>query len=190
LAAAVDRAGLPVIAGQLHGMSQRGGSVECSLIIGEASSSFIVGAPDVVLAFEPLELLRCAHLLGANTQVVANTTQVMPPGVDPRTDRYPSMEAIFERAGKSGALVRVIDGPQLVERIGEKRTLNMLMLGALVELGCLQITAEQVRDAIAERSPTRFLDANLAAFELGRSELAQAAQERSAPVQKSAGVRA
>ncbi len=134
LGRAADAAGLPTVLGQLHGMSQRGGSVECSVVLGRAQSSFIVGPPNVLLAFEPLEALRAKSRIGSNTHVIMSTSVVLPPPVLAGAATYPDIERIADEVRSVAGTLTVIDGPALTAQAGESRTLNVLMLGALAGL--------------------------------------------------------
>lgn len=187
LASGGHEAGVPVIAGQLHGMSQRGGSVECSVIMGEARSSFIVGEPDLLLALEPLELLRNVHRIGPRTRVLVNEVRIVPAGVDAAHGAYPSLESILARARATGATVDSIDGPAIVATIGERRTLNVVMLGALAATGRLPLGPEQLWRAIASRCPPAYLEANRRAFEAGLRQIDASAPHPSPSPSPSAG---
>ncbi len=170
LAEAATREGVGVVTGQLHGMSQRGGSVECTVILGDARSSFLIGAPDIVLAFEPLELLRCIHRMDGHTRALVNTTQIVPSGVEPGSSEYPPIEEIARRARETGAKVAVVDGRGLAAEAGEMRTLNVVLLGALAGEGVLPLGAEAIWKAVSRRCPPRFLESNRRAFWLGHEQ--------------------
>lgn len=173
LGEAAHDAGLEVVVGQLHGMSQRGGSVECSVLVGPGDSSFVIGAPDLVIAFEPLEALRTLPRLGASTHVVVNSGRILPPPVLSDAAKYPPMEEIIARLGDVTSRLSIVDAPALVAQVGVPRTLNLVMLGALAGLALLPFDGARIWDAARHRLRERFLEENLQAFELGRQSVSQ-----------------
>jgi indolepyruvate ferredoxin oxidoreductase beta subunit len=168
LGAAAHRAGLPVVLGQLHGMSQRGGSVECTMRVGPADASFIIGgSADIVVGFEPLEALRTLPVIGARTCVLINRGPLPPLGMTQQGLPYPDRDQLLAPIRAAAGKLLLVDGPSLVQRIGVSRTLNVLMLGALAGLGLLPLSVEQVWRGVEERSPRRFAEANRQAFDMG-----------------------
>jgi indolepyruvate ferredoxin oxidoreductase beta subunit len=159
---------LQVNVGQLHGMSQRGGSVEASVIIGPGHSSHIGNfEADIVLGLEPLEVLRALPKIDADTRVVTNTGQIVPFSLAIQGVPYPPVKETLGKIREvTGHLVEV-DGPALTKKVGVPRTLNVVMLGALAGLKLLPFGDETLWKAIAKKCPPRFLDANRQAFELG-----------------------
>ena len=169
LSLAAHHAGLPVGAGQLHGMSQRGGSVECLVRLGTSESAFAIGrAPDVVLGFERLETLRALPRLGPTTRVLFSDGAIVPFAMVQRREAYPSVEEILSRLRAVAPATQALDGRALAGQTGASRTLNVLLLGALSGLELLPLSSETLFAAVAERCPARFLEANRQAFELGR----------------------
>ncbi len=161
-------AGLPVMVGQLHGMSQRGGSVECSVLIGPGQSSFIgAGEADVVLGLEPLEVLRALPKIAEHTRVVVNLGHIVPFSLAIRGDPYPPLQEILARVRERTSGLYEVDGPALVKRAGVSRTLNVVMLGALVGLKILPFGVEVLWRAMEKKIPPRFLEANRTAYDLG-----------------------
>ena len=159
---------LQVNVGQLHGMSQRGGSVEASVIIGPGHSSHIGNfEADIVLGLEPLEVQRALPMINQDTRVVTNTGQIVPFSLAIQGVPYPPVQETLNRVREvTGNLVEV-DGPALIKRVGVPRTLNVCMLGALAGLKLLPFDNELLWKAIEKKCPERFLDANRQAFELG-----------------------
>jgi len=165
---AVHAAGLPVVVGQLHGMSQRGGSVECSVLIGEGASSFITGGADLVIGFEPLETLRVLPQMGAHTRVIMNEGTIVPYAIAGAGHEYPPISEITASLREVVREVLLFDGPRLLGQVGEGRTLNVAMIGALSGLDFLPVSSDTLWRAVARRCPERYLEANRRAFELGR----------------------
>jgi indolepyruvate ferredoxin oxidoreductase beta subunit len=163
--------GLEVSVGQLHGMSQRGGSVQATVVVGEGGSSFVeAGRADVVLGFEPLETLRARPALSERTLVIVNREPVVPFTLAQQDREYPDLEAVLaEVRGAAGRVVEV-DGAELAGAVG-RRSLNVALLGILVSQGALPFDADAVWRAIETRSPPRHLESNRRAFELGRERV-------------------
>ena len=170
--AAVD-AGLPVVLGQLHGMSQRGGSVESSVLIGSEGSSFIPpGGADLLLGFEPIEVLRAKPSLSQSTTVLLSSGRVVPYPLAQAGETYPDFDGIVERLRSHCARVELVDGPALAEEAGDRRALNVVMLGALAGMAILPVDEESIAAVIERESAPARRDCNGRAFELGREATA------------------
>jgi len=160
--------GVDVRVGQLHGMSQRGGSVESTVLLGPGHSSFISpGEADVVLALEPLEALRARPSMSQSTRVVVNRGRVVPYPLAMQGHPYPALDEVLAKIRAVSSQVFEIDGPRLCSEVGTSRSLNIVMLGALAGLAVLPFEADALRQTIARRSPPRFAETNHRAFELG-----------------------
>jgi len=166
---AVHTAGGCAVVGQLHGMSQRGGSVECSVLVGKGSSSYLSRA-DVVVGFEPLETLRALHRMDHETRVVMNSVRFALPTLVRQGQPYPPQdEIVAEIRGGVGEVV-VLEGQTAAREEGvNTRALNIFMLGALSGLGWLPIEEPDMLRAVERHSGHRFLEANRTAFAVGRS---------------------
>jgi indolepyruvate ferredoxin oxidoreductase beta subunit len=168
LANAAHSANHPVAVGQLHGMSQRGGSVECSVRLGDVQTSYIVGdTVDVLLGFEPLETLRAASAIGPRTLVVTSTVGIVPKTVTLGAASYPSLPDIERQLRERARGVVTVDGPALAKRAGANRSLNAVLLGALAGLGVLPFSPEAMLQALESRCSPAYLAANRRAFDLG-----------------------
>ena len=166
---AATRSGVPVAVGQLHGMSQRGGSVQATVALGDGASAFVgEGEADVVLGLEPLEVSRARPAMSARTRVVMSLGCVVPHTLARQHASYPPLDDL--RAGirlRTRDLVE-LDGPALAERAGSARALNTVMLGALVGAGAVPLPGEAVWAAVARRCAAGTHDFNRRAYELGR----------------------
>lgn len=170
--AAVD-AGLPVVLGQLHGMSQRGGSVESSVLIGSEGCSFIPpGGADLLLGFEPLEVLRARPSLSKNTTVLLSSGRVVPYPLAQAGKTYPDLDGMLASLRSHCARVELVDGPALAQEAGDRRALNIAMLGALAGLGVLPLDEDALAAVIERESAAGRRDCNGRAFELGREATA------------------
>ena len=163
------RQGENMVVGQLHGMSQRGGSVETTVLIGPGESSFVdAGGAHVVLAFEPLEALRALPFMSGDTRVLVNEGRVVPFPLSMRGLPYPDLDGIFDRIRQVTPHVVTLPGTRLVaEEVGELRCLNMLMLGALAGLEMVPISSDTLRAATEHKSKPAHQEVNLLAFDLG-----------------------
>lgn len=167
LGEAAHAVGERVVVGQIHGMSQRGGSVASSILFGPGSSSFLVGEAHALVAFEPLEALRALPHVGTDTIVVVSRGTIVPYQLTFLGKGYPTVEGIVGSLRAKARDVHVLDGPALVAKTGAIRTLNIVMLGALAGLSILPFGAETLSEQLVTTLPERFLQANRRAFELG-----------------------
>jgi indolepyruvate ferredoxin oxidoreductase beta subunit len=157
--------GLDVKQSEVHGMSQRGGSVTSHLRFGPKVWAALVtpGTADVLVAFEALEAARYLHWLRAGGVVVYNTLEINPSPVAAGTATYPR-DLAAQIEARPGA--RAVDAARLATEAGEPRATNMAMLGAASAVLPLEVaTLEAV---IARVVPPKTVAANLRAFRLGR----------------------
>lgn len=169
--AAAMACGLEAVLGQLHGMSQRGGSVVSTVLIGAGQSSFIgAGEADAVVGLEPLEALRAADAMSRCTAVVTSTGTIVPAPLAQAGDDYPDLGWIIEQIAARAGRVVTLDGPALGRAAGAPRTLNIVMLGALSGARVLPeaMPDEALLEALAMQTPPRFRASNERAFALGR----------------------
>ncbi len=158
--------GYDVKKSEIHGMAQRGGSVVSAVRFGEKVYSPLLtpGEADILLAFEPLEALRTLHFIKADGKVIVNSRPVMPVTVSSGAAKYP--EDIFQKIRDIVPDVLVIDGLKLAKQAGTSRAVNVVLLGALSKF--LPFTIEKWYDVIKKAVPSKFLESNLKAFDLGR----------------------
>jgi indolepyruvate ferredoxin oxidoreductase, beta subunit len=169
LGEAAMAAGMDVRVGQLHGMSQRGGSVQSTCIVGAGQSSFVGTAQATALvAMEPLEALRAQAQLSPQTLAVVNRGAI--PLVSQQQAPYPDVDGLFARLRERVPGLIEVDGPNLAQRAGGMQTLNMVMLGALTGIGALPFDEAWLRAAI-EGLSGRARDQNLTAFDLGKEDV-------------------
>jgi indolepyruvate ferredoxin oxidoreductase beta subunit len=160
--------GVPVRMSEIHGMAQRGGVVESAIVFGDATSSIISdNEADILLGFEPSETLRALNRCNKNTKVITNTATLPPFTVSIGQGVYPDVENIKELISDKCASLIAIDAMKLAKQAGSPMSVNIVLLGALVQSGTLGFTKENVIKAIKLRTKKSFLDKNLEAFELG-----------------------
>jgi indolepyruvate ferredoxin oxidoreductase beta subunit len=158
--------GYDVKKNEVHGMSQRGGSVVSHVRFGEKVYSPIIpeGQADILFGFELLETYRYLPYLQANGKLVVNRYRIMPPAVATGIERYP--ENLEELLTTAVADTRVVDGHGLALAAGNQRTVNTVLLGALSNI--MDIDLVLWTEALEKMVPKKFLAENLRAFELGR----------------------
>ena len=161
-------AGVPVRMSEFHGMAQRGGVVESMILLGQGHSSCISdGTADVLLGFEPSETIRAMQKCSADSVVITNTRPLPPftvglgQGVYPDVDQ--TMATIKDRVKKLVSF----DATSLSLETGSKISLNMVMLGALVNTLEDPFGPDLFRQTIREKTKAAFVDSNLKAFDLG-----------------------
>jgi indolepyruvate ferredoxin oxidoreductase beta subunit len=163
-----------VVSGQLHGMAQRGGSVQASVMIDCGISPVIAsGGADFVLGFEPVETARALPYTSSRTVVYMNTIPVIPYVVGQRSVLkeegavYPDVNELADRIRAVTPHVLCVDATRLALQAGSAKTLNMVMLGCLVESGSLPFTVDAFWSAAAKNMPPRLVDMNTKAFMSG-----------------------
>ena len=124
-------AGNRVNLGQLHGMSQRGGSVSSFVLVGPVDAALLDGPPDLVVALEPLEGARAAASFGAGTTVLVNTHPVVPYERTRLGQGYPDEAALMARSTRHAGRVRAADVSAALAPEGLERAVGVAMLGAL-----------------------------------------------------------
>jgi indolepyruvate ferredoxin oxidoreductase beta subunit len=158
-------AGCDIKASEIHGMSQRGGSVITHVRIAERVHSPLIeqGQADYLIAFEPLEALRWAGFLKKDGCIIMNSRRINPMPVIAGARQYPEDPARSLRA--AGADVIELDAYDIARDCGNVKTVNLVLLGVLASLG---IFGKQIwLDTIRENIPAKFLEVNNAAFEAG-----------------------
>jgi len=168
LAESAIYAGYNVVASEVHGMAQRGGVVESTVMIGDIKSSIISdGEADVLLGFEPLETYRAIRKCSAGSVVVSNTVPVIPYGVAIGKGSYPDVDKLLDFIGSKVKRLITIDAQVLAQQAGAVLSANMAMLGALAKSGALPVPKEAFEKTIRTKTKASFVETNLRAFELG-----------------------
>ena len=169
-------ADIPVRMSEIHGMAQRGGVVESAVVFGNADSTIISdGEADVLLGFEPSETLRALNKCNADTVVITNTAPLPPFTVAIGKGTYPDIQALQELIRNKTARMIAFDALALAKQAGNNMSLNMVLLGSLIQTGIMPLSADNVRQAIRTSTKKAFVDINLKAFDLGFAAAAEAA---------------
>ena len=160
--------GLDVKQSEVHGMAQRGGSVLSQVRFGDKVFSPIVseGEADILIGFEPLETARYLHFLRADGIVVYNTRTIGTIGVSIGKEVYP--KDIHEIIGKHAAKVHPFDATAVAVEVGEKRAVNLVLMGAVLRF--LPLEQAVVDKAISSSVPKKALDINRKAFLAGKAQ--------------------
>ncbi len=150
---------------EVHGMSQRGGSVVTHVRMGEKVNSPVVekGTADFIMAFEQLEGARYVDWLKKDGTLIVNTQQIDPMPVVSGAVKYPG-DIVGELSQLSIKLYSV-DAVELATQAGNVKTANIILVGILASI--TDIPKEMWEEAIQETVPERFVEENLKAFELG-----------------------
>ncbi len=158
-------AGLDVKKNEIHGMSQRGGSVVSHVRYGEKVYSSIIpeGEVDILFSFELLETCRYLPLLRQNGRVVVSDWKISPPAVARGVQAYP--ENLTQKICQQFPASVVVDGLNLALAAGNAKTVNTVLLGALSNI--LKFDRELWLTALQTMIPKSLLDVNLRAFEAG-----------------------
>ena len=164
---------------EVHGMSQRGGSVTSFVRWGKVVFSPLVGAGevDVLLSFEKLEALRTLNQLRSNSVVLINNQVIEPLTVISGDQKYPSDEVIKDAFAKVSSNVEFIDGEKIAKSLGNPRVANVVLLGALSALlerdglAGPELTSEAWLTIITDRVPKKHVELNHKAFQAGRDAI-------------------
>jgi len=159
-------AGFDVKKSEVHGMAQRGGSVTAHLRYGEKVYSPLIepGKADIQVAFEEMEAARYLPYLHKDSAVVVNTQKILPPSVATGKASYPT--GILDELRKRGINVVALDAFAVAREIGELRTANVVMVGAMSNF--LAVSPQIFLDVIDQRVKEQFREVNKKAFTAGR----------------------
>ena len=161
---AVIQKGYDVKVSEVHGMSQRGGSVVTYVKFGDAVHSPIIdkGEADIILAFECLEAYRALPWLKRGGKMIVNNQMINPMPVITGAAEYPA-----DILTKLGAVVDLtaVDALALAREAGNAKAVNVVLIGVMAKN--TEIPYEEWIETIKSTVPHKFLDANLKAFNLG-----------------------
>ncbi len=157
--------GFDVKMSEIHGMSQRGGTVVTQIKYGDKVYSPIIGdgEADIIVSFEKLEALRALPYLKEGGTIVTDTREINPMPVLTGAAEYPH-DAIKELKAVVPSVI-VVEAAKVAEELGNVKAQNIVLLGALVK----QLGLDDVdwKGLVAKNVPAKMVDLNLAAFEKG-----------------------
>lgn len=165
LGSAVQSKGFDVKVSEVHGMSQRGGSVVTYVKYGDKVYSPIVekGEADLIIAFEQLEAARWLPYLKKDGKMIVNTQKTDPMPVIIGAATYP--ENLLEKIKAAGADITEVDALSLAVEAGSPKAVNVALIGVLAKH--MDLDKEVWCNAIKETVPQKFYELNMKAFELG-----------------------
>lgn len=169
IALAAMQSGFDVKKSEIHGMSQRGGSVLSAVKFGDNVASPVVttGEADVLLAFEKLEALRQVHYLSDEGLLVINDLQIDPLSVVAGNMEYPGDINIQLEKKVKPENILMINANKIAAEAGNLRTMNVVLLGA-ISSKLPEITESSWKQAIAQRVPSKYTEVNYKAFDMGK----------------------
>ncbi len=167
LGRAVLKKGYDVKVSEVHGMSQRGGSVVTYVRFGDAVSSPIIdkGEADFIISFETLEAARYMDILKKGGRVIVNKQQLDPMPVITGVAEYP--ENLIQKMENAGAKVDAMDALKIAMEAGSAKAANIALMGRFSNY-CTDISEDEWLEALSECVKAQFLELNKKAFALGR----------------------
>lgn len=157
--------GFDVKISEVHGMSQRGGSVVTYVKYGEKVYSPIIcrGEADIILSFEQLEAARWLPYLKKGGTIISNTQRINPMPVVTGACEYP--ENLLKKISDTGVFLVCCDALSLAREAGSEKAVNVVLIAILAKY--LGIDVEAVRSAVIASVPEKFKEVNQKAFDLG-----------------------
>jgi len=168
LALVLLEAGYDVKKSEVHGMAQRGGRVVSNVRFGKKvySSLIVRGEADILVGFEMAETLRSLDWLSPGARVLAENKAILPYTSQVGQSPYP-FDAL-ERVREAGFDLTIVDGELLAEKTGEKKTANVVLMGALARY--LPVERSVWEETIKKNMLEKLVKMNLEAFEIGWNE--------------------
>lgn len=159
--------GYDVRVSEVHGMSQRGGSVVTYVKYGKKVYSPVIckGEADIILSFEQLEAARWLSYLKRNGILITGLQKINPMPVITGISKYP--DNIVEKIKTQGFHVIPVDAASLARDAGNEKTSNVVLIGVLAKY--INIDDETIKKTIKEVIPGKFLSVNQTAYDLGRN---------------------
>jgi len=158
--------GYDVKVSEVHGMSQRGGSVVTYVRYGDSVASPVIdeGEADFIVSFEILEAARWLSFLAPDGQIVTNTQQIDPMPVITGAAAYP--EKLVEKMQALGAKVDALDCLEIAQAAGSVKAVNIVLMGRLSKY--FDLPEQAWLTALEKVVPPKFLELNKKAFAMGR----------------------
>ena len=170
LARTALEAGLDVVAGEVHGMAQRGGVVESVMLLGGwRSPKLDYGEADVLLGFEPLETLRALPYLQPGGAIFSSSDPLPPLSVALGKAEYPDMQHIMEKARQVAGQCHFVPCRELGLQAGSVQSGNTVLLSVVCASGVLPFGVDALEAAIKKFLPPKLQESNIKALELGKA---------------------
>lgn len=157
--------GYDIKVSEVHGMSQRGGSVVTYVRFGDKVYSPVIdkGEADYIVSFELLEAARWTEYLKSDGKLITNTQQINPMPVIIGAAEYP--QDLLSKMNEAGIDVDAMDALSLAVEAGSPKAVNLVLMGRLAKY--FDISKEEWMTAIEASVPPKFLEMNKKAFDLG-----------------------
>ena len=157
--------GYDIKVSEVHGMSQRGGSVVTYVRYGDKVYSPVIdkGEADFIISFELLEAARWTEYLKPGGKIITNTQQINPMPVIIGAAEYP--EKLLDKMRSAGLDVDALDALTLAEKAGSSKAVNLVLMGRLAKY--FDFSDEEWLAAIEASVPAKFLEMNKKAFGFG-----------------------
>lgn len=157
-------AGYDVKMSEIHGMSQRGGSVSSQVRYGDVVSSPVIekGQADIIVSFEKVEALRYLDYLKKNGTLVINDVQIDSMSVQTGVEKYP--KDVFKEIEKH-AKATVINATELAKNLGNERVANIILLGTIIK--AMGLTDIDWNIILEENIKPQFVELNKKAIQVG-----------------------
>lgn len=154
---------------EIHGMSQRGGSVTTHVRIGDKIHSPVIweGGADIVIAFETLEAARVKHYLHSQGILLVNETEILPMPCITGSATYP--EGLKEKLLAENGNTYFIKAQDTAVAAGSEKATNIVMIGALCKL--LKLDKAVMENAVSACVPEKFRELNVKAFRMGYEQV-------------------
>ncbi len=158
--------GYDVKESEVHGMAQRGGSVDCHVRFGKEVFSPLIpkGGADYVICLELLETMRKLEYLNKNATLIVNREQINPAPVEIGTMQYPADIESWLKGNFPSTVV--VDTTNALKEAGTKKALNIVMVGCLSKY--LEFDVKDWEDVISSMVKEKLVEQNIKAFRLGR----------------------
>ena len=167
LGSVLGTAGYEVKVSEVHGMSQRGGSVVTYIRYGEKVYSPVIekGQADMIVSFEQLEAARYVSYLKKGGTIITNTQKISPMPVITGAAEYP--DGIIDKIKAMGINIIAVDALSAAEKAGSARAVNVVLMGVLSKV-LPGIELDAWKKAVEKCVPAKVIEINEKAFALGR----------------------
>ncbi|MFW6134677.1 MAG: indolepyruvate ferredoxin oxidoreductase subunit beta [Elusimicrobiota bacterium] len=167
--------GMNVVMSEVHGMAQRGGTVVTEMKIGKADSPLIEkNSADLVLAFEPTELLRVLNRIKKDTRVVVSSSAIVPFTVSLGISGYPDKNQMLDKLKQEIKNLYLMDTDKMANEAGHIITANIVILGAATAIANFPVKRKFIEESIRKNLPAHTIKMNMKAFEMGYKEVISA----------------
>jgi indolepyruvate ferredoxin oxidoreductase beta subunit len=164
--------GFDVTKAEIHGMSQRGGSIVAFARISEKVETPLIetGKADAIIGFEILETTRALPMLKPNGAIIVNTKHI-PPCNPTKNIKPKTPQELLNILKNTAQTVHEVDGSGIAKQVGNNIVVNTVLLGALSALPDMPIKQESFKKAMISKLKEKYLQINLQSFELGRQSV-------------------